>query len=153
MKKLVLLVVLFSLSTSFYVNAQSKKVQNEGFEATYKSMKAITDSQHYQYVGDVVYNSDDRKILDKDLNQLEINTTSVKGSLTSLSSFTYNTKTSNSKITNYEVTFNDEKQTVLIEFNLDKDKFIIEVKPNGKAFLTLSSDVNNIRQTGMIKRI
>ncbi|WP_179315272.1 hypothetical protein [Winogradskyella undariae] len=153
MKKLVLLVVLFSLSTSFYVNAQSKKAQNDGFEATYQNMKAIINSQHYQYVGHVVYNSEDRKVLDQDLNQFEINSTSVKGALNSLSSFTYETKSSNSKITNYEVTFNDEKQTVLIEFNLDKDKFSIEVKPNGKAFLTLSSDVNNIRQTGMIKRI
>jgi len=153
MKKLVLLVVLFSLSTSFYVNAQSKKAQNDGFEATYQNMKAITNSQHYQYVGHVVYNSENRKILDQDSNQLEINTKSLKGILNSLSSFTYETKSSNSKITNYQVTFNDEKQTVLIEFNLDEDKFSIEVKPNGKAFLTLKSGVNNITQTGVIKRI
>ncbi|WP_179375795.1 hypothetical protein [Winogradskyella wichelsiae] len=73
MKKLILLVVFFSFSTSFYISAQSKKAQKEGFDATYKSIKSIVNSKHYQYVGHSVYNSEGRKMLDTDSNQLEIN--------------------------------------------------------------------------------
>lgn len=153
MKKLVLVVLFFSLSSALYVNAQEKQTQKAIFEANYQNLKSTIKSQQYQYVGHVVYNSEKRQILDKGTSQLTIDKNKATGTLQSIASYAYTIDASNSKVSNYNVVFNDDKQIVTIAFNLGEDELHIEVKPNGNAFINIKSGVNKISQTGVIERI
>ncbi|WP_179351863.1 hypothetical protein [Winogradskyella vidalii] len=153
MKKIILIALLFSLSSTVYVSAQEKQSQKAVFETAYQNLKTTLKSQQYTYVGHVVYNSEARQTIDKAKNRLAIIKDNVSGTLHSMDDYTFTVNRSNSKVSNYNVVFNDDKQTVTISFNLGKDEFHIEVKPNGNAFLSLKSGINNISQTGMIERI
>ena len=151
MKKLVLLVAIFSLSACFYGHSQSTTTQKEDFEATYQNMKSIVDSGHFRYLGHAVYENRNRKLIDTSKNQLEITPTSVTAHLEGLDMKVYEVKAG--KTSNYKVSHDNATQTVEINFNIGADEFQIVVKRNGKAFLTLRSTVNNIQQTGVIERI
>lgn len=152
MKRLVLLALLFSLSITTFVSAQSKPSQKEVFATTYHNTKTAIETQNYQYVGYVVYNNEKRQNLESDSNTLRIEKDQVDGKLSSLSTYAFNTKDAK-RITEYTVSFNDDTQQITIQFNVGKDQFHIEIKPNGNAFLTLKSGINNITQTGKIERI
>ncbi|MFD1014799.1 hypothetical protein [Winogradskyella rapida] len=151
MKKLVLLVAIFSLSASFYGHAQSQTTHQEAFEATYQNMKSIVDSGHFRYLGHTVFESRKRKLIEASENQLDITPSNVTAHLEALDMKVYEVKSG--ETSNYKVNHDDATQTVEINFNIGADEFQIEVKKNGKAFLTLRSSDNNIQQSGVIERI
>lgn len=150
MKKLVFLVLLFSLCTSTFVTAQSKISQKEMFAATYHNSKIIAESQHYKFIANVIHNSQEREILDDAINEIRINKLDVSGQLHGFSkeSAIYTLKDSNSKI---DTSFNDDNQQISITIKTLVYDVIIEVKPNGNAFLTLTRDgSSNILYTGKL---
>jgi len=150
MKHLVLLVILFSFSATTFCFAQTEVSQNEKFQATYNSSKALVETQTYQFIGEVVLENNKREKLDRNSNTVTVNKSQISGQIVSLSQvnkrFYFN-----GVIEKYQVSFNDDKQQISIEFRVNKDKVSIAIKPNGKAFLTVSSGNGiNISQVGFI---
>ncbi|MBU2929038.1 DUF4251 domain-containing protein [Winogradskyella psychrotolerans] len=139
MKKIILLALLFSFSASTLVIAQTKTSQEEMFAATYHSSKIAVNSQHYQFVANVIHNSQEREILDGAINEIRINKLDVEGQLHGFSKDkVVNTlKDSNSKI---ETEFNDDNQEITITIETKVYAINIVVKPNGNAFLTLTGN-------------
>jgi len=157
MKKIVLIALLFSLSVTTFLTAQSKQTQREVFATTYHNTKTLVNSQQFLYVGEMVYNNETREVLNDEINTLIINKSQVSGKVVSIKS---DKKTVNvtGKIENYNVSFDDQKQEVNITFNVNTGNktatLNIEVKPNGNAFLTVSSaGVENISWTGKLKNL
>jgi hypothetical protein len=150
MKKVILLVILFSLSATTYSCAQSKSAQNEKFQATYTNSKALVESHNFQFVGEVVYNNKRREKLDSDAI-ISINESKVSGIVIGLTNLneSYNL---DGEIENYKEVCNDDNQQISIEFNVKKLKIFIDIKPNGNAFLTVSSGPGDyISWTGHIE--
>lgn len=156
MKKLILLAILFSLSVTTFTCAQAKVTQEEMFQATYNSSKAIVETQQYNFIGEMVYSNKNREKLSSDSNTITINKTYVTGKMISLSNENKSFDV-NGTIENYKVSFDDEKQHVAIQFNVKTTaqtlEFFIDIKPNGNAFLTVSSgNYNAISWVGKIKK-
>jgi hypothetical protein len=153
MKKLVLLVLLFSLSASTFVTAQAKKSQKEMFATTYHNSKSVVKSQHYQFVANAIHDSEQREMLDGDTNQIRINKLEVTGQLHGFSKdkAIYTLKDNSSDIS---TVFHDEKQQISITVKMQAYTISIEVKPNGKAFLTLTgNDITNVKYVGKLLEI
>ncbi|BAO77402.1 DUF4251 domain-containing protein [Winogradskyella sp. PG-2] len=150
MKKIILLVAIFSISATTYSCAQSKSTQKEKFQSTYNNSKALVENHTYQFVGDLVYNNKRREKLG-DNAIININKSSVSGEMVGLT----NDRKSfiiDGKIEGYKNEFNDEKQHISIEFSVGERKVFIDIKPNGNAFLTVSSGPgNSISWTGRIE--
>jgi hypothetical protein len=150
MKKLILIVILFSLSATTYSCAQSKSAQKEKLKATYNNSKALVNTQTFHFVGELVYNNKNREKLSSDA-KISINESSVSGKVISLS----HQKKSfylGGDIENYKTVVDDETQQISIEFSVNKHKVFIDIKPNGNAFLTISSGADNtISWTGHIE--
>jgi hypothetical protein len=153
MKKLVLLALLFSLSATTFMSAQSKKSQKEIFAATYKTSKSVVETEHYQFVANVIRNSQEREILNGDVNKIEINKLSVSGQLHAFSKdrAVHSLKDNNSEIS---TTFNDEDQEISISIKTKAYTISINVKPNGNAFLELTNTNNTkLLYTGKLVRL
>ncbi|WP_296385219.1 DUF4251 domain-containing protein [Winogradskyella sp.] len=151
MRKLILLVILFSLSATTFSYAQTKTSQKEKFQTTYNSSKALVKSQAFQYIGNVVYNNKKRERLDSNTNTISINKSKASGQVKSLSNLN-KTFDLDGEIEDYMVSFNDDNQRISIEFSVNQYNVFIDIKPNGNAFLTVSSGANNtISWTGRIK--
>lgn len=151
MKHLVLLVILFSFSATSFCSAQTKGSQKEIFQANYNSSKALIETQTYQFVGEVVLENKKREKLDRNSNTLAVNKSQISGQLESLSQVNKRLDFKGA-IEKYQVSFNDDKQQISIEFRVNQHQVSIAIKPNGKAFLTVSSDNGiNISQVGFIK--
>ncbi|WP_178985298.1 hypothetical protein [Winogradskyella helgolandensis] len=137
MKKIILLALLFSLSASTFVTAQTKRSQKEMLATTYHKSKTTVKSQHYQFVANVIHNSQEREILDGAINEIRINKSEVSGQLNGFSKdrVIHILKDNNSKI---DTSFNDDNQQISIAIKTAAYEMIIEVKPNGNAFLTLT---------------
>ena len=155
MKKLILIVFIFSISASTCVVAQTKQSQKEAFASLYQNSKIIVESQSFVYVGNMVLENRTREKLSDNSNQLVINNSKMSGEITSLKS---ENKTINvtGDISDYKVVFNDEKQEISINFTVKSTNGIasvnIEVKPNGNAFLTASTgNGTSIYWTGTLK--
>lgn len=150
MKHLVLLVMLFSFSATTFCFAQTEASQKEKFQATYNSLKALVETQTYQFIGEVVLENKKREKLDRNSNTLAVNKSQISGQLVSLSQVNKRFEL-NGAIEKYQVSFSDDKQQISIEFRVNKDQVSIAIKPNGKAFLTVSSGNGiNISQVGFI---
>ncbi|EPR70264.1 hypothetical protein ADIWIN_3620 [Winogradskyella psychrotolerans RS-3] len=153
MKKLVLLVLLFSLSASNFVTAQAKTSQKEMFATTYHNSKNAVKSQHYQFVANAIHDSEQREMLDGDTNQIRINKLDVTGQLHGFSKdrAIYTLKDSSSEIS---TAFHDEKQQISITIKMQAYTISIEVKPNGNAFLTLTgNDITKLEYIGKLLEI
>ncbi|WP_179334854.1 hypothetical protein [Winogradskyella costae] len=153
MKKLLLLTLLFSISFTSFVTSQSKMSQRETFETTYQNTKATVKTQHYQFVADVIYDGQQREILNGDSNQIDINNLNVKGILHGFSKdkAIYTLKETNSDI---NTIVNDENQQISIVVKMSSYSINIEVKPNGNAFLTLTgNDISKQEYAGKLVRI
>lgn len=150
MKNLIMLALIFSISASTAVYAQSKPTQKETFQATYNTMKALVQSKDYKYVGEVVFEDRKRERLSGDVNTLSIDNSNATGLLQALgeSDKVYPIK---GEISNYNVNFNDDLQTISIEFNVNKKTIYIDIKANGNAFLTVEDGVNKITQRGKLE--
>ena len=150
MKPLVLLVILFSFSAISFCSAQTKTSQKEIFQATYNSSKALVETQTYQFIGEVVLENKKREKLDRNSNTVTVNKSQISGQIVSLSQVNKRLYF-NGVVEEYQVSFNDDKQQISIEFRVNKDEVSIAIKPNGKAFLTVSSGNGiNISQVGFI---
>ena len=155
MKKLVLLAILFSLSATTYTCAQKKQTQNKKFQTTYNNSKAIVETQRYNFVGEIVYSNKNREKLSEDSSIIAINKSEILGKVISLSTDNKSFDV-NGIIENYKASFDDDKQQIAIQFKVKTttqtlDVFI-DIKPNGNAFLTVSSgNYNTISWTGKIK--
>lgn len=157
MKKLVLIALLFSLSATTIVTAQSKQTQKEVFASTYHNTKTLVNTQQFLYVGEMVYNNETREVLNDEIKTLTIDKSEVSGKVISVRS---DKKTINvtGKIEDYMASFDDQKQEVNISFNVKTESATvtinIEIKPNGNAFLTVSSAGNEkISWTGKLKSL
>ncbi len=153
MKNLFLLLILFSLSAATYSCAQTKASQNEIFQASYSSSKALVKTQMYRFVTEVVYNNKNREKLDGNSNSININKSKASGYLSSLSVENKSFNISGS-IENYMISFKDKKQQIYIEFNVGDDTFYIDVKPNGNAFLIIKDlDKRTASYTGKLEKL
>ena len=153
MKKLVLLALLFSLSATTFMSAQSKKSQKEIFTATYKTSKSVVESEHYQFVANVIRNSQEREILNGDVNKIDINKLSVSGQLHAFSKdrTVHSLQDNSSEIS---TTFNDDDQEISISIKTNAYTISIDVKPNGNAFLELTNTNNTkLLYTGKLVKL
>lgn len=151
MKKIVILVTLFSLSATTFSCAQTKTSQKEKFQATYNTSKALVETQNFKFIGDVVYTNKNREKLDSDSSIIIVGESLVSGKVVSLSVDNKTFLIDGAK-KNYKVSFNDEKQHIAIEFSVNEYKVFIDIKPNGNAFLTVSAGLSNsISWTGHLK--
>lgn len=153
MKKLFLLVFILSISTTTLVCAQGNQRQKEMFESTYQNSKELVSSKVFVYNGDLVLGNGTRESLTEN-NQLKINLTEVSGTI---SAPTAENKSINldGDIEDYSVNYKDEKQQISINFNVNTASGLvsvnIEVKPNAKAFLTVTKDDGtSIQWTGSL---
>lgn len=139
MNRIVLLVLLFSLSTSTLVNAQSKQSQKERFEGVYNTSKTIVQSEHFQFVANVVFEGNKRESFKDISNQISINKTDIIGELKTFSAdnVRYSFKDEKSQMS---TSFDDEKQQISIAIKSKGYTISIEVKPNGNTFLMLSGN-------------
>jgi hypothetical protein len=152
MKNLFILALIFSLSVSTVVTAQSKKTQKETFQATYNAMKTLVKSKEFKYVGEVVFEDRKRERLNSDSNTFSVDNSNVTGLLQALGEAT-KVIPIKGEISNYNVNFNDDLQNISIEFSVNKMKIYIDIKANGNAFLTVEGAVNNITQRGKLQNI
>ena len=118
------------------------------FQSTYNEVKALVQSKDYKFAGEVVFNNKKRTRLDQALNTITISENEVSGQVSSLDN---KTVAINGKITNYNVNFDDDSQKISIEFNVENMKVYIDIKPNGNAFLTIRSGVDDITQAGKVE--
>ncbi|REG86164.1 DUF4251 domain-containing protein [Winogradskyella sediminis] len=153
MKKIILLIVLFSFSVPTLITAQSKTSQKELFANTYHNSKNAVKSQHYQFVADVIHNSQEREVLNGEHNQFKVYKLQVVGQLHDFSKHkvVHVIKDDQSKI---DTSFNDETQLISIDILATDYDIKIEIKPNGKAFLTLNGhDGSKLSYTGRINKL
>ncbi|MUU77130.1 DUF4251 domain-containing protein [Winogradskyella endarachnes] len=156
MKKLISLVFILSISATTFVCAQGKKSQKDMFESTYQNSKELVSSKKFVYQGDLVLGEGTRESLTEN-NQLKIDGAEVSGNI---SAPTSENKTINLEgdIEDYSVNFKDQIQQISINFNANTDSGLvsvnIEVKPNGKAFLTLTKeDDTTVKWTGSLNNL
>lgn len=151
MKKLIITCIALCISSLALLNAQTNKTQKELFQATYDNSKALVQAQQFNFVGEVVYNNKKRETLDGESNTIKIDKSEVSGKIKSLN--TNNTSIDfNGNLENYKVLFDDDKQRITVTFNINKHEVFIDIKPNGNAFLSTSSDINNgVSWRGKIK--
>jgi len=143
--------MLFSFSASTFCFAQTKTSQKEKFQANYNNLKAIVESQTYQFIGEIVLENKKREKLDRNSNTVTVNKSKSSGQIVSLSHVNKRFEL-NGAIEKYQISFNDDKQRISIEFSVNKYQVSIAIKPNGKAFLTVYSGHSvNISQVGFIK--
>ena len=149
MKKLSNFVLLLSIALTFSVNAQTVDDQKDKFSAIYAQQKAVVESQNYQFNGEWVYSDRNREQISENTSVLRLNKTTVEGEIHALSS---NRKVVllNDNISNYKVSYNDNKQAISISFSVLNYKIDIEIRPNGKAFLKLSGSGTVITQVGKL---
>lgn len=155
MKKLILLFLLVSVSSSHFSNAQAKDSEKKKFQATYNNSKVIAQSQNFNFIGETVFNGEKRERLNSNINTIKINKDEISGSITAFESTNY-MLTLTGAIENYKISFDDEKQLVAITFKVKTEAQFLEVKidikPNGNAILTTpSGNYNNISWIGRIK--
>ncbi len=151
MKSLILLVTLISLSATTFSCAQTKTSQKEKFQTAYNNSKALVETQNFQFVGEMVYTNKNREKLDSDSSTIIVGESLVSGKVISLSTVNKTFVIDGAK-KNYKASFNDDKQHIAIEFSVNDYKVFIDIKPNGNAFLTVSSGLDNsISWTGSIK--
>lgn len=144
MKKLILLAVLFSLSTS--LNAQEKPEQKAKFQTTYNNSKVLVETQQYQFVGDWIFYESKREKLESNSSTISINKSNISGQLVGV------TENLNRTINDYHVSFDDENQRISITFNIKSHTIALDIKPNGNTFLTVVSNKGNkISYRGLIK--
>jgi hypothetical protein len=149
MKHIIILALLLSFSTHTVVSAQSKTLQKEQFQNTYNSLKALVKAKEFKYVGEVVFSNAKRERLNSDSNTLTINNTNAVGSISALEKKAKATQIKG-EISNYKVNFNDDLQTISIQFNVNKMTVYLNIKPNGNAVLTLKQGASEITQVGKL---
>ncbi|WP_299113410.1 hypothetical protein [uncultured Winogradskyella sp.] len=154
MKNLIILTFIFSLSASTFVSAQSKPTQKETFQGTYNAMKALVKSKKFKYVGEVVFEGFERERLNNEdeSNCLTIEDSKATGLIFDLGEDDRATLIMD-KIINYSVNFNDDLQNISIAFAVNKIKILIDIKPNGNAFLTIKNGIKDITQMGKLQAL
>ncbi|OZV68495.1 DUF4251 domain-containing protein [Winogradskyella aurantia] len=158
MRYICIVFLVAGLMSSFTaISQESQRSQKDVFQSSYNASKKKIQSQKYQFIGGYVYNNKNREKIDDNSNTFIINTSNVKGSLTSLST-EKKTFILDGMIRNYEAVFNDDKQTIRVEFKVETESemydVFIDVKSNGNAFLTVKkSPMDIISWTGKIKAL
>ena len=155
MKKIVVLALVFGFSMTSLLNAQNQQTQKEQFEKNYQSLKSLVKTQDFNFVGEVVFDGSTREKLDNKTNTISINDSEIAGKMISLKSVG-KTIDVNGSIENYKAIFDDDAQYIFMEFNAKSATqsldFTIEIKPNGKATLTvLSVNDDSITWVGYLK--
>ncbi|WP_157957230.1 hypothetical protein [Winogradskyella tangerina] len=147
MKKL----LVFALLLSFAIPTMSS-AQTEKFDSLYEKNKTIINSNIYQFNGDWVFEGRNREELVSSNNFMKIDGKAVEGTFHALSSerrvITYN-----DELSDYKVNFNDSKQEITIKFVLSGQNIIIDLKPNGKAFIKMDGPLGKITQVGKISKL
>jgi len=135
MKKLIVVVILFSLNITTFSYAQTKRSQKEIFQVTYKSSKDLVASRHFQFVGELVYNAAKREKLESNSNGIRLNKTKVSGTLKALGKANKRVDITG-VIMNYNASYDDDKQSISVDFLVNGNKVHIDILPNGKALIT-----------------
>lgn len=143
MKPLIILSLVFCLTATTQISAQTNSQQNERFKAIYNGNKTLVESQDYKFIGEWIFGDDIREQLDAASNIINIEKLSSTGQLSALGSDD-KTYDFDGMMENYQVNYNNEALTISIQFNVktkasETHKVVIEVKPNGNVFLTLNS--------------
>ncbi len=135
MNKLIIVAILFSLSVTTFSYAQTKPSQKEIFQATYETSKALIASQDYQFVGELVYNDVKREKLEPNSNAIRLNNTKVSGTLKAIGNANKSFEFAG-RVKKYNAAYDDDNQSISVDFLVNGDKVHIEVMPNGKAMVT-----------------
>ncbi|MBC2845042.1 hypothetical protein [Winogradskyella flava] len=149
MKHFSVIALLFSLVATSFSGAQTKTTQKEKFETQYNATKTLVKSKSYTYIGEVVFNDEKRELLQAETNYIDINNSDVLSIIQALGQ--KQPVEVNGSIDNYSVNFDDGKQVIVITFVSNANEFLIEIKPTGKAFLTMNASGLLIKQAGFIK--
>ena len=152
MKKLLVLSLITCLTIPTIGLSQDKGIQTEKFNSLYETYESIVKSKSFQYEGEWVFEDRNREELDATTNYLKIEKKNAEGQLLSLSSKSSTVILSDS-IDNYNVDFDDKKQVISIQFRVENNTILIVIKPNGKAFLTLTGSTIKITQVGRITKL
>jgi hypothetical protein len=156
MKTFTLIAFIFSLFATTHTLAQTKENQNKLFKSNYNQSKVLVQSRDFSFVGDMVYENKTRERLNADSNTISIKTAKVSGILTALTSKN-ETFNFNGAIEDYKVLYDDEKQQILIQFNVKTAtqtlNVRIEVKPNTNAFLEVKSKSSSASYVGKLKSL
>ena len=152
MKKLLVLCLITCLTIPSIGLSQDKGIQTEKFNSLYETNQSIVKSKNFQFEGEWVFEDRDREELDAATNYLKIEKKNAEGQLISLSS-KGSSVTLSDNIDNYNVDFDDKKQEISIQFRVENNTILIVIKPNGKAFLTLTGSSTKITQIGKITKL
>jgi hypothetical protein len=135
MNKLIIAVILFSLSATTFSYAQTKGSQKDIFQATYETSKVLIASKDYQFVAELVYNDVKREKLEPNSNVLRLNKTKVSGTLKAIGNANKSVEFAGT-VKKYNAAYDDNNQSISVDFLVNGDKVHIEVMPNGKAMVT-----------------
>ena len=150
MKKIILLVLLFSLSSTTYVSAQSNETHKEQFQSTYNNLKILVATQKFQFIGETIFDGQKREKLNKVDNTININDSKFSGQLRAFKS-TEVILNHEEELSDFFVKTDDETQQITIKFTVNGNSLLINIRPNGKAVLTTSK--TNGRQLSWIGSI
>ncbi|WP_299122963.1 DUF4251 domain-containing protein [uncultured Winogradskyella sp.] len=158
MKRIILLALLFNLSATTYLSAQSKQAQKEQFQTTYNSKKSLVQTQVFSFVGEVVFDGNTREKLNEEDNTIVINKSEISGQVMALQSNNKSIDVNDGSIENYKAIFNDDDQKISIQFTVItknvSSNFSIIVRPNGKAVLSAAQNgLENVTWIGELTAI
>ena len=155
MRYIYIVFLVAGLMSSFTAIAQeNQQSQQDVFQSIYNASKEKIQSQQYQYIGEYVYQNKTREILEGNSNTLSINGSNANGKITALKKAN-KTFVVDGTIKDYDVDYNDSKRTIRVKFKVESPAegydVLIDVKPNGNAFLTLkNSAMETISWTGKL---
>lgn len=152
MRTLLLLVFLLTFSATSISCAQSKTTQKEKFQSNYENMKTIVQGNSFKFIGNLVYDSAQRKTVDAALNTISINGNELSGNFSTLEATDKRVEL-DGQISNYKIDYDDEKQTISISFLSGQYNFYIDIKANGYAFLAVKFGGETINQIGSVEHL
>jgi len=135
------LLLCFSLSiVTTKLEAQADNVTSELFQKNYENLKELAISRTYSFKANLIFDGSQRALNN---TVLTINKKSLNGQLEMFPKDSNQVSFKNSRIENYNLLTNDDKQIVIITFNSSNAEgshlFEIKLMPNGKAFMTISN--------------
>jgi hypothetical protein len=143
MKKLLSLTVFFCLALPTLSFSQTPLTKEEKVKAMYELNKKNIKTQDYSFIASWVFGNDKRAEVSQNEKTIQISDSNIEGVLSQL-------ETNKSSIElkgnmqNYNAEFDDAKNYIAVTFTIGVYNAIIEVKPNGNAFLTLNSNGKKI---------
>lgn len=152
MKKIAIFALFIAVAIPSLSFSQGPLTKKEKVQAMYEMNKKLIKTQSYSFVAEWVFSDDKRSEVSEGLNTLEVNKSNVSALLSTLNSDKKTIKL-NGESSNYTTEFNDAKHLISVTFKIDNYNAIIDIKPNGKVFLSIVNTSNDktIKYRGLVK--